>query len=78
MEIFIYGDSHAYFNFKNTPYKNFYEVGITMYRIGRDNTIINFDPSMHTKNSIIVLNYGEIDCRNHIKKQIENGKRKKL
>ena len=74
MEVFIYGDSHADRSFRNTPYTNFFQTGVTMYRIGRDNMITNFDPSMHTKNSIIVLHYGEIDCRNHIKKQIDKGR----
>ena len=74
MELFIYGDSHAHFNFRNIPHHDFHRASITMHRIGRDNTIINFDPSMHDSNSIIVLDYGEVDCRNHIKKQTEKGR----
>ena len=60
MDLFVYGDFHR--------------ASITMHRIGRDNTIINFDPSMHDSNSIVVLDYGEVDCRNHIKKQTEMGR----
>ena len=74
MEIFVYGDSHAHFNFRNIPHHDFHRASITMHRIGRDNIIINFDSSMHDSNSIIVLNYGEVDCRNHIRKQIEKGR----
>ncbi len=72
--IFIYGDSHALFSFKNYDMYNFYEPSITMFRIGRDNKIINFDNKIHNNKSIIIICYGEIDCRRHIKKQINLGK----
>jgi len=45
-----------------------------MYRIGRDNKIINFNNTLHNENSIICLNYGEVDCRCHIQKQINMGR----
>jgi len=45
-----------------------------MFRIGRDNTIINFNIDEHDVHSIICMVYGEIDCRCHIQKQIDLGK----
>ncbi len=74
--IYIYGDSHALFSFKNLnlPHVNCYQSAVTMFRIGRDNSIINFDKNRICKNDIIVLVYGEVDCRCHIQRQIDLGK----
>ena len=72
--LFIYGDSHAYFSFKDIPCYNFYVPSVTMFRVGRDNTIINFNNIIHNNNSVILISYGEVDCRCHIKKQIELGR----
>ena len=74
--IYIYGDSHANFNFKNLilPHKNYYHNSITMHRIGRDNIIINFNRSQINEKDTIVMVYGEVDCRCHIHRQIKLGK----
>jgi hypothetical protein len=75
--IYIYGDSHALFSFKNLKidHKNYYNVSITMFRIGRDNIIINFNKNNTIyDNDIIVLSYGEVDCRCHIRQQINKGR----
>lgn len=45
-----------------------------MFRIGRDNTIINYNSRDHDKDSIICLSYGEVDCRCHVHKQVGLGK----
>ena len=46
-----------------------------MFRISRDNIIINFDKDkIINENDIIILSYGEIDCRCHIQRQINNGR----
>jgi hypothetical protein len=46
-----------------------------MFRIGRDNIIINFNKdAIIYENDIIVLSYGEIDCRCHIQQQINTGR----
>ena len=47
-----------------------------MHRIGRDNTIIHFNPEYNSLDNIFVLCYGEIDCRCHIARQIALGKDK--
>ncbi len=45
-----------------------------MFRICRDNKIINFDKDkIINENDTIVLSYGEIDYRCHIQRQINNG-----
>ena len=75
--IYIYGDSHAFYNFKNLKlnYKDCHCPSITMFRIGRDNNIINFDKDVITcEDDFIVLSYGEIDCRCHIQRQIDKGR----
>ena len=74
--IFIYGDSHANRNFRNLnlPFIDKHQNSITMFRIGRDNIIINFNNNEHDENSILCFNYGEVDCRCHIKRQINLGK----
>ena len=73
--IYIYGDSHGGFSFKNLKldHKNCICNSITMFRIGRDNHIINFNKDIiMNKNDIVILCYGEIDCRCHIQQQINN------
>lgn len=75
--IYIYGDSHAHFSFKNLtlPHNNLWRASITMHRIGRDNHIINFVNNVNLQsNNIIVLTYGEIDCRCHIQRQVDMGR----
>ena len=63
--IHIYGDSHAEYSFRNLEKQNNNQSchSITMFRIGRDNIIINFNKDIIEKNDIIVLSYGEVDCR---------------
>ncbi len=74
--IYIYGDSHANRSFKNLklPYNDFHSNSITMFRIGRDNIIINFRKQMINTDDIIVMVYGEVDCRCHIQRQVDLGK----
>lgn len=52
------------------PHRNCHQPAITMFRIGRDNKIINFNNRDHDTNSILCFTYGEVDCRCHIKRQI--------
>ena len=75
--IYIYGDSHANSSFKNLTlnYVDYHCKSTTMFRVGRDNTIINFNKDkVMLKNDVMVFAYGEIDCRCHIKQQIDKGR----
>jgi len=75
--IYIYGDSHAHYSFKNLklPHNNLWRASITMHRIGRDNHIINFVNNENLQsNDIIILAYGEIDCRCHVQRQVDMGR----
>jgi lipopolysaccharide biosynthesis glycosyltransferase len=72
----IYGDSHALLSFKNLQidHRNLFQFSKTMFRIGRDNTIINFKPDHISKDRIFCLAYGEVDVRGHIGKQVHYGR----
>jgi hypothetical protein len=75
--LYIYGDSHAAVTFKHLPieHKNYSRSSITLFRIGRDTSIVNFDPTeLVGENNIIVLSWGEVDCRCHIQRQIHSGR----
>lgn len=74
--IHIYGDKYANRSFKNLklPYNDFHASSITMFRIGRDNIIINFRKNMINNGDIVVMVYGEVDCRCHIQRQVNLGK----
>ena len=78
--IHIFGDSHAHFSFRNLKlvYNDLFCSAITMFRIGRDNNIINFKKNTINKGDMIVLSYGEVDCRCHIKRQINLGKEENM
>jgi len=75
--LYIYGDSHSN-AFKNLkiPHINRCESSITMFRIGRDKKIINFNTDTNNITSVICSVYGEVDCRCHIQRQINQGRTK--
>jgi len=72
----IYGDSHAALSFRDCKldHRNLFQFSKTMYRIGRDNTIINFNSSHNNPNTIFCLAYGEVDVRAHVGKQVHYGR----
>jgi hypothetical protein len=72
----IYGDSHAAVSLRNLQieHRNLFQFSRTMYRIGRDNHIINFRPAHVSKDRIFCLSYGEVDVRGHIGKQVHYGR----
>jgi hypothetical protein len=74
--IYIHGDSHARHSFEglDIPNINKFKDSITMFRIGRDNHIINFTDDENSPDSVFLFVYGEIDCRCHIYRQIQLGK----
>jgi len=78
--IHIFGDSHANFNFSKLqseyPVQNHYRNSITLHRVGRDSMkYIDFRKYNITSTDIIVYQFGEIDCRCHIHKQMGTGRR---
>ncbi len=74
--IYIYGDSHAKFLFSKlqSPYIMNFVPGITMHRVGRDNQILKFDTTFHEQDTTLCFVFGEIDCRHHIQRQVDNGR----
>ena len=74
--IYIYGDSHGNFSFNNLPlpHRKRHSNSITMFRIGRDNKVINYNKNEVQLGDTIILVYGEVDCRCHIERQKQLGK----
>jgi lipopolysaccharide biosynthesis glycosyltransferase len=72
----IYGDSHALLSLKNLQidHRNLFQFSRTMFRIGRDNHIINFKPEHLSRDRIFCLSYGEVDVRGHVGKQVHYGR----
>jgi hypothetical protein len=72
----IYGDSHAALSLRNLQmdHRNLFQFSRTMYRIGRDNQIINFNTDHLSKDRIFCLAYGEVDVRGHVGKQVHYGR----
>ena len=72
--IHIFGDSHANSNFYNIKYNNLFNHftnSITLYRVGRDKlNFINFKNFNIKSNDIVIYQFGEVDCRCHIGKQV--------
>lgn len=71
--IHIFGDSHAMYNFSNLDFFhiNNYQLCTTMHKVGRDKiNFINYNNYEIIENDIIVYQFGEIDCRCHIGKQL--------
>lgn len=74
---YFYGDSHGESSFKgfSMPHECRVEKSCTMHRVGRDKEVPNWQPCS-TKDTA-VFSFGEVDCRAHIGKQIELGRREK-
>jgi len=74
--IYVHGDSHAMLLFKDfdVQHENFAEYGTTMHRVGRDGVIPKHLVSHNSEDSTFVFVYGEVDCRAHVKRQIEAGR----
>jgi hypothetical protein len=72
----IYGDSHAAISFKNLhiDHRNLFQFSRTMFRIGRDNQIVNFKEEHNSRDRIFCLAYGEVDVRGHVGKQVHYGR----
>jgi hypothetical protein len=74
--IYIYGDSHGEFCFKNLrlPHVLRCEYSKTMHGVGKSRVIPKFDAREHSSDSIICFVFGEVDCRCHIKRQKDVGR----
>lgn len=72
----LYGDSHALLLFKGlqVEHRNLFEFSKTMFRVGRDQQIMNFRKSHNDSERIFCLVYGEVDVRAHIGKQVNYGR----
>jgi hypothetical protein len=71
--MFVYGDSHAAATFRGMGIDRS-QSSKTMHGVGRRG-VPNFNASDHTKDSIAVFCFGEVDCRCHIQRQINLGRR---
>ena len=76
-DIYIYGDSHPLLLFNNCKlsHTNLFQYAITMYRIGRDNSIYNFKKEHTNADRVFCLLYGEVDVRCHIGTHVKNGRK---
>jgi hypothetical protein len=82
MSLFIFGDSHAEFNFNGLctgdinvlNIVNLREYSITMHRVGRDKILPHFSKNYNNDNNIFIIVYGEVDARCHIKRQLDLGR----
>jgi lipopolysaccharide biosynthesis glycosyltransferase len=72
----IYGDSHALVLFRglNLEHRNLFQFAKTMYRVGRDQQIVNFRESHNDPETVFFLAYGEVDVRAHVGKQVHYGR----
>lgn len=72
----IYGDSHALVLFKGLKleHRNLFQFAKTMYRVGRDQQIVNFHESHNDPETVFFLAYGEVDVRAHIGRQTHYGR----
>lgn len=81
----VYGDSHAHFSCQSLKayfqednditVVSSHEYSVTMHRIGRDKHIVHCVPDLiDREKDIVIILYGEVDCRCHIGRQIQKGR----
>ena len=63
--LYIYGDSHGDFSFRNLqyPHRNRITYSKTMHGVGTNRTLPMFEPGDLSPDSIFIFSYGEVDCR---------------
>ena len=71
--MFVYGDSHAANTFRGVGNDRSMSSK-TMHGVGKRRCVENFYPAEHTKDSLLVFCFGEVDCRFHIQNQINLGR----
>jgi len=72
----FYGDSHGIMIIKECKNQstNMCDIGKTMFSMGRDTRIVNFNPDDMDEKSTPCFVYGEVDVRCHIGKQVLLGR----
>jgi hypothetical protein len=72
----FYGDSHGIMMFQELKIQNtnMCDIGKTMFSMGRDTRILNFNPDDMDEKSTPCFVYGEVDVRCHIGKQVLLGR----
>ena len=76
--LYVFGDSHTLI-FKQFPHCKVHHLrNITMHRVGRDGifSLIQKErlKTIKQQNDYILFSFGEIDCRNHVKRQELKGR----
>lgn len=73
--IYVFGDSHGNYCFQKLmrQHINLSCNSITMHRVGRDGIPFFCNRFCHSSN-VFIFCYGEIDCRNHVARQLEKGR----
>jgi hypothetical protein len=76
MSVISYGDSHGDFSFRGCdfPFINLSNPATTMHNIGESGAVPNWNLDICKEDSIVCFSYGEIDCRVHVKTQMERGR----
>lgn len=77
MRSHIFGDSHAEYSFAGMPDSaNHARGSMTMHRVGRDGLdAVNFKTNGVNDGNIVFLIFGEVDCRCHIHRQVNLGRK---
>lgn len=80
------GDSHSLSTFKDAPHRAHHLGPITMHRVGRDGLASLADPKAKfawtwqkaaetfMAGDTVILCFGEIDCRAHLQRQVDQGR----
>jgi hypothetical protein len=74
--LYIYGDSHGDFSFRNLQYPHRKRImySKTMHGVGTNHVLPMFETSDLSPESIFIFSHGEVDCRSHVKIQTEKGR----
>ena len=75
-QVHVFGDSHADFSFRGYEgLVSHITISVTCFRVGRDGKgILNFQTAGVKDNDTIIVLFGEVDCRCHIKRQLLAGR----
>lgn len=75
MDVFVFGDSHGEHSFKGMGFHDRSTTSVTMHRVGRDGMgFLDMKRSGVRNGCMVILHFGEVDCRCHIKRQLNHGR----